>query len=948
MADDNSLIIKIAGKADEFIDELDKVKKETKNLEKVLTKTAKISAAAFVAFAGSIALVTKSFANYEKALVGVGKTTNIEGKRLQKFGKEFQKLSTEIPISTNELLGIAQAAGQLGVKGEEDLLLFTETVAKLGVATDLSGEQAAIALTRILNVTGESISSIDNFGSVIVQLGNNFAATESEIVRMTTEVARSTAVFGVTAAQAAGMATALKSVGVQAQLGGSAVGRAFRSIDASVRTGGKSLENLAEITGMTGAQLKKTFKEDSTAVFQAFISGLGDIQREGGDTTAALASFGLKGDEILKVLPVLAKNSQLVGKALKTAADETKNATALNDEAAKAFATLDAELVRTGNNFTNLKTNIGEQLAPQITELLVALNRILKAYSELDKETLSLIASFLKWGAIIAGTIATVTAAVLAFLKIRAAFIAIKSVIPSTTTLVSAFHKSIAGITNAGPKLLNVLKGVGGRFLGLASLLTMKGSTFEAPFDATTASTEELTRRISGLKHQLEDINELDFSPKFAKDAEKYKKAIQDEIDLFKKLKAQKEDTDTAFEKQPEAGKGVLAIEAEKAKGFEVPDFGIKPQAVPLTPEQLVKEGTATEATQKEQDEKNAIISEATQKRIDLAKTENEDLKALQKERTEGATEEELAMLQRRQDIEGEFAEARNIKNLEERELALENLKLKHEEELLELDEFDALKNERDQTKRQEKVALDKAIRTLDKKQQLLFNKEDREIFQKKIDTKKEAERKNAEEKLNRQIRERNQFLQDEIKHGTAIATMKKFFASEEVQGFKSTSGQLAQLANSKNSTMKGIGKAAAHTNAAIATAEGAIKAYASLSGIPIVGPALGAVAAAALIAYGGEQQANIARMATGGFVPPTSGGARDRFPAMLEPNELVVPAAVAPNFIQAAGIPDTQGREAVGDQSESGANVLEIVLEDRAAEMISLEQKEGQILGTI
>ena len=149
MANDNELIIKINGSAKDFLDELDKVKKKTKELEKGLSTAAKASAAAFVILAGSVALVTKSFADYEKALVGVGKTTNIEGKRLQKFGKEFQKLSSEIPLSTNELLGIAQAAGQLGVKGEADLLKFTETIAKLGVATDLTGEQAATALTRI-------------------------------------------------------------------------------------------------------------------------------------------------------------------------------------------------------------------------------------------------------------------------------------------------------------------------------------------------------------------------------------------------------------------------------------------------------------------------------------------------------------------------------------------------------------------------------------------------------------------------------------------------------------------------------------------------------------------------------------------------------------------------------------------------------------------------------
>ena len=107
MASDNSLIINITGSATDFVNELDKVKKKTKDLEKVLTDVAKASAIAFAGFAAAIALTTSEFIDYEKALVGVGKTTNIEGKKLDAFGQKFKKLSETIPVSTNELLGIS-------------------------------------------------------------------------------------------------------------------------------------------------------------------------------------------------------------------------------------------------------------------------------------------------------------------------------------------------------------------------------------------------------------------------------------------------------------------------------------------------------------------------------------------------------------------------------------------------------------------------------------------------------------------------------------------------------------------------------------------------------------------------------------------------------------------------------------------------------------------------
>jgi TP901 family phage tail tape measure protein len=906
MANENNLVIVINGNAKDFLDEMDKVKKATKDVEKVLSTVAKSSAIAFAGFAGAIALATRSFAKYETALVGVGKTTDISGKKLQAFGKEFQKMASEIPLSTNELLGIAQAAGQLGVTGEANLLKFTDTIAKLGVATDLTGEQGAVALTRILNVTGEAIDSIDVFGSVVVALGNNFAATESEIVKMTTEVARSTAVFGVSSAKAAALSAALKSVGVQAQLGGSVTGRAFRAIDAAVRGGGDALKELSQVTGQTGDQLRKTFKEDSTAVFQSFIEGLGKVQRSGGDTTAALAKFGLKGDEVLKVLPVLAKNSELLGRALSLAAKETKNATALNKEAEKAYATLESQGKKLLNNFENLKVGIGAQLAPAMVSLFKATNNVVKAISELDKETLSSVATFLKWGAIITGGITAAAAFALAALKVSAIIGAISAVFVPAGIAASAFWIALTGpigIAVAG------IAAVAAGIFGLSKVLSK---------DEKPETLIQINAELDKLKKKQEEVSK---TAKFSQVGQEKLKAIDDEIAKLEELKAAKEGAEE---------RGRLAVKAKdeteaKKKKEETGDnseFG-----------KLAKE-------------KTEIANKETQKRIEAAKKENSELKAINLARAEGETEDEKEILQRKAEIAEEFKNARLIKNAEERGLVLANLALQHEAELAEIEEFENTKDETSAERTEQRQALLAELNELDKEQKDLLAQEDLERIQESVLTENQIRKNQAEKKLTDEIKERNKFIEDETKHGFILANLNKFFASDELGVAKSTAGSLAQLSRSKNSTLKGIGKAAAGVNAAIATSEGAIKAYTSLAGIPIVGPALGIAAAGALIAFGVEQQANIASMATGGFVPPSGGGARDRFPAMLEPNELVVPAGIAQNFIQAAGVPDTQGREAV--DNGGGTPRLEIVLEDRAGEFISIEQREGKALGLI
>ncbi|MBT4018540.1 MAG: phage tail tape measure protein [Alphaproteobacteria bacterium] len=331
--------------------------------------------------------MVKLYADFEAGLIGVGKTANLSKTELASLGQDIDALSKRIPVATDELLAIAQSAGQLGVKGAANILKFTETVAKLGTATDLSGNDAAMALARILNVTGETMDTVDVLGSVIVALGNNFAATESQITEMTTEVARATSVFGVSSAQASALAAALASVGVKSEVAGTSVGRVMHMMDAAVRSGGKHLDILSKITGQTGAQIKTLFAQDSTAAFVLFIEGLKRISDAGGSAAEAMAALGLSDQRLLKTLPVLANRADLLATALDLASRETENATALNEEAAKAFESLNSQTELMWNNIKSLARSIGEDLAPGVTtavkELGSLANQASVAYEQL-------------------------------------------------------------------------------------------------------------------------------------------------------------------------------------------------------------------------------------------------------------------------------------------------------------------------------------------------------------------------------------------------------------------------------------------------------------------------------------------------------------------------------------------------------------------------------------
>ena len=1074
---DQELIIRISGSATEFIDELNKAKKKTEDLEKSLVKTAKISGAAFAALTAAAFGATQAFAQYETALVGVGKTTNISGQDLQRIGNSFRQLSQEIPVATNELLAIAQAGGQLGISAEEDLLKFTETVAKLGSATDLSGEQAATSLARILNITNESIGTIDRLGSVIVRLGNNFAASESEIVRVATEVARSTNVFKLSSAEVAGLSTALKALGIQAQLGGSAVGRAFREIDATIRAGGEGLSQLSEVTGIAGAELQKQFGENAVGVFQAFIEGLGRIQQQGGSAADELAKFGLVGDEINKVLPVLASGSGLLGEALAQANDEVENGNALNAEAAVAFATLASEQTKLRNTFANLSSLVGAELAPGFKDLVITTREILSTFTQTDSSAARIIATFLKVTGVITGLTFAVAALTLAYVKSRALLIAFNqtlvtngivlnrnTIITNTSAaaqkawnavlatgdfILKAFRNTLVltgraifflagflnpivvaqraynaavAIGNTVTKAYRVTtlalsKGLGAatgainfftvaanrqaiatRAASLATALFTRTANIAklavrglvgatgiglllvalslivenwdkvkaasiATLSAVTTAFRVFASRVGNIIGAVGDLLKNVFTLNFSEVRGSFDK-LKDELgkaftdigeaaakEFDKSYKKSLEESEAATVPQPEVETGEdptkpgpktgdeLRAEADAAKRLRE----IRARELELSKQQ--QQQAANERIQIKDEELKRLQDEENKAAAEAIKIKQEQLEALKEIDRLQSENAELERKRSLSDTEKVTLEA-NQRELEQRQLQLEELRALEtqsaELQAIEQAERDQAKLDRIEEQAEEERLLREELNALSEEERDLLDEEDIEKARLTIESKRELERQAAAEQLAENIARRKQFIKDEQKFGKDFANLRQLFASQEVELADQTAGQLVQLTRSKNAQLKSIGKAASLVQIGIKTAEGAISAYASLAGIPIVGPVLGAIAAGALIAFGAEQAAAVTSAQRGGIVPPGGGGSNDRIPALLQPGELVVPAPLAPDFIQSVGRPE------IDNESEGGGGMdVTIGFTEDAIPFIEQKLLERRAIGT-
>lgn len=349
--------------------------------DKMTTVGKKLSQTLSVAAGAGMALAVKSAVDYETAWTGVTKTVDGTRTQLAKIKQGILDLSQKTASSAVDIAAVAENAGQLGIK-TKDILSFTKTMVMLGDTTNLSADEASSALAKFANVTGMSANKYKNLGSAIVDLGNNFATTEADIVAMSTRLASTGSLAGLSQPQILALAAAMSSVGVEAEAGGSAMSKLLKQIQLSTELGGKKLSQFASVAGVSGNQFKKIFEKDAVRALGLFIDGLNDTDRNGKSAIAILDEMGIKEVRLSNTILALANSNGLMTKAVNTSTKAWGENTALQAEAEKRYATTAAKLNQTKEAAREVGIMFGEVVLPPLAKMAEGFKNLLGKLSQ--------------------------------------------------------------------------------------------------------------------------------------------------------------------------------------------------------------------------------------------------------------------------------------------------------------------------------------------------------------------------------------------------------------------------------------------------------------------------------------------------------------------------------------------------------------------------------------
>lgn len=328
---------------------------------------------------------TKTAIDFEAAIVRVGKTTGLEGAKLQQLTNFIREFALTTVSSQTELATFAEQLGQLGVTDTNAMARLIATVEMMASATELSADEVTKSMGRIATAFGYDLNtetgvrSVEKLSNAINKLENTTAASAGEIIEGLLNVASVGGMLDIPVQDMAAIVAQMESMGVASDAVGNRITRFYQQLITKSDEAAKFMSGFTTEIVKDGERIKRTYSgdadefmawlnEDKTQVLTDFMAALSQVP--GDQSTQAMAQwFELVGQVGGKV-GVLAGNVKGLGEALKNSREEFEKGNSLFVEYDKALMTTESHLKIMRNNINEAAITVGDAFLPVLTRLI--------------------------------------------------------------------------------------------------------------------------------------------------------------------------------------------------------------------------------------------------------------------------------------------------------------------------------------------------------------------------------------------------------------------------------------------------------------------------------------------------------------------------------------------------------------------------------------------------
>ena len=348
--------------------DMDEAKQKLANL-----KTEIVASAASVAM---IAAPIKSAIAFESSMADVKKVVDFKTpEELKDFSNQILNMSRDIPLSVNEIASITASGGQLGI-AKENLMDFTQTAAKMGVAFDMSAKEAGDNMATLMNIFNMSVDGVRGLGDTINHLSNNSASTANKIVNAVGRIAGNAKDMGLSADATAGLASSFIALGKQPEVAATAINSMLTVLNNADKAGG-DLEKAFKAIGTSGKELKAQILKNPQKALTDFLHTLSKVPKE--KKTGILTTiFGKNFGDDISLLTGAIENFD---KAMALSGDN-KRFGSMDAEFQSRSDTTENKIQLMKNALNSLSISIGNVFLPYISTAIEYIAGFIKKITE--------------------------------------------------------------------------------------------------------------------------------------------------------------------------------------------------------------------------------------------------------------------------------------------------------------------------------------------------------------------------------------------------------------------------------------------------------------------------------------------------------------------------------------------------------------------------------------
>lgn len=398
---------------------------------------------------------TKAAMEFESEMAEIRKVVDFDTpEQFKQMGQDILDLSTKMPMAASGIAKIVAAGGQAGI-AKEDLLEFAQDAVKMGVAFDLTADQAGDMMAKWRSAFDLNQDGVVALADKINYLGNTTAASAPLISDVVTRIGPLGEIGGVASGEIAALGATMIQTGTKSDVAATGI----KNLILGMSIGEKATKSQAAAFQQLGFDAADMAKRMQTDAKGAILDVFHAIQALPKDQQAGVLK-DLFGEESIGAISPLLSKLYLLEDNFNKVSDATKYGGSVDAEYAARCETTANQMYLFKNSMTAVAIEIGSALLPAINSILRSIVPVVVAFANWAKEHQVLIQTMVALVASFAG----VLLAARSILAIRAGFRMLKETADMFFTVNKNGETVLRGAATASKLFHAGLNGLGAAF----------------------------------------------------------------------------------------------------------------------------------------------------------------------------------------------------------------------------------------------------------------------------------------------------------------------------------------------------------------------------------------------------------------------------------------------------------------------------------------------------